>query len=158
MAISLNRVTLLGNLGDTPKLMTTANGTVYCHLSIATSRRMKMPNSEEWKDMTEWHRVTLWGRTAETACSYLTKGAKVYVEGELRYSNYEDSNGVKIYRTDIYGNNLILLSSRNSDPSYTQYPAPNSNNNQNSHVVSSTSEAFYENLSANITPDEDVPF
>lgn len=104
---SVNKVILIGNLGADPEVRTSPNGTVVTNIRIATS--------EVWKDQqgqlqerTEWHRITIFGRTAEVARDYLRKGAKVFIEGTLRTSSYE-KNGEKRYSTDIVANELQML-------------------------------------------------
>ncbi len=108
MARSLNRVTLIGNLGQDPEVRTIPSGASVCTLSIATTDRYKDRNGE-WQESTEWHRVVLWERLAEIAGEYLRKGSQVYIEGKIVTRSYEDKDGVTKYITEIRGNNMIMM-------------------------------------------------
>jgi single-strand DNA-binding protein len=112
MSRSLNRVVLLGNLGADPEIRTTANGGKVATLSLATSRQWTKDGEKQEK--TEWHRVVLWdnakgAKLASLAESYLTKGSKLYVEGQIEYRSWE-KDGVTKYTTEIVGREVILLS------------------------------------------------
>ncbi len=109
MAKSLNRVTLLGNLGRDPELRTTPSGASVCNFSIATTESYKDKN-DQWQEVTDWHNVVFWNRQAEVAGQYLKKGSKVYIEGKLKTRSYE-KDGVTRYVTEVMGNNLVLLPS-----------------------------------------------
>lgn len=109
MARSLNRVELIGNLGQDPELRSTPQGVSVCTLRIATSESYKDKNSGEWKEVTEWHRVVLWENLAEYAAKSLKKGSKVFTEGKLKSRSYDDKDGITRYVTEIYGNSLIIL-------------------------------------------------
>lgn len=102
---SVNKVIILGRLGQAPEVKQ-AQGTTLCNLSVATSRRYKDRDGNRQED-TEWHRVVLFGRTAEIAQQYLQKGSEVYIEGRLRTRTYE-KNGQKHYATEIVGETMQL--------------------------------------------------
>jgi single-strand DNA-binding protein len=109
---SLNRVTLIGNLGKDPEVKYTPSGTPVAKITIATNERFK-DKSGEWQDRTEWHNVVLWQRLAEIAGEYLKKGGKVYIEGRLQTRSWDDKQtGQKRYATEIVANDLILLGGR----------------------------------------------
>ncbi len=91
----VNKVILIGNLGVAPELRHTQNGTPVASLRLATSRRRKDQQTGEWIDETEWHRVTVWGKSAEFCNNYLTKGSRVYVEGRLQTRKWQDQNGLE---------------------------------------------------------------
>jgi single-strand DNA-binding protein len=118
MSRSLNRVTLLGHLGKDAEVKFTPSGIQVAQFSIATSRRWKDKNSQEWKEETDWHRCILW--RCENVASYLLKGKQVFIEGSLRTRSY-DKEGAKHYVTEITCDELILLGggdgSRASAPS-----------------------------------------
>ena len=98
----INKVILIGNLGRDPELRYTQGNNAVCTLSVATTRSyMKGGREGERVEETEWHRVTLWGKDAENANKYLTKGRQVYVEGRLQTRKYEDKDGVTRYSTDV---------------------------------------------------------
>jgi single-strand DNA-binding protein len=109
---SLNRVTLIGNLGKDPEVKYTPSGTPVAKIALATNERYKDKNGE-WQDRTEWHNVVLWQRLAEIAGEYLKKGGKVYVEGRLQTRSWDDKQtNQKKYMTEVVANDLILLGSR----------------------------------------------
>jgi single-strand DNA-binding protein len=112
MARSVNKVTLLGNVGKDPEIRSTPGGTMVANLTLATSDRQKDAQGN-WQDHTEWHNLVAFTRTAEIIRDYVKKGSKIYVEGTLRTSNWEDkTSGQKRYKTEIIVNELMLLSGR----------------------------------------------
>ncbi len=115
MARSLNRVELIGNLGQDPELRNTPQGSSVCTLKVATSESYKDKNSGEWKDVTDWHRVVLWDNLAEYASKNLKKGSKIFTEGKIKTRNYEDKEGINRYITEIVANSLIILDPRTSN-------------------------------------------
>lgn len=110
---SVNKVFLLGNLGADPDVRETQDGRVICTFRVATSRRYKDRNDETQQE-TEWHRVTVFGRTAEIARDYLKKGSNVWVEGRIHTRKWTDKDGVERYTTEIVCENLQLGSRRDS--------------------------------------------
>ncbi len=108
----VNKVIIVGNLGDNPKMAHTSGGNAVANLSIATSENWKDSNGEK-QERTEWHRTTLFGRLAEVAQQYLSKGSKVYVEGKLQTEKWQDKDGVERYTTKIIGNQMQMLDSKN---------------------------------------------
>lgn len=143
MARSLNRVELIGNLGQDPELRSTPQGVSVCTLRIATSESYKDKNSGDWKETTEWHRVVLWENLAEYAAKSLKKGSKVFTEGKLKSRSYDDKDGITRYVTEIYGNNLIILDPKTSSTQFTK-----DENSSNLNNTDSTSEE----------EDDDIPF
>jgi single-strand DNA-binding protein len=107
MSRSLNRVELLGHLGQDAEVKFTPNGTRVAQFSIATSRRWKPRDSQEWKEETDWHRCVLW--KCEHVQDYLKKGKQVLVAGRLQTRSYDDRDGVKRYMTEVICEDLILL-------------------------------------------------
>ena len=109
---SLNRVTLIGNLGKDPEVKFTPSGTPVAKIALATNERFKDKNGE-WQDRTEWHNVVLWQRLAEIAGEYLKKGGKVYIEGRLQTRSWDDkTSGQKKFMTEVVANDLVLLGGR----------------------------------------------
>ncbi len=96
----INRVTLLGNLGGEPEMKFIAEGTAVTQLSIATERSWKDEDRQEKKE-TEWHRVVAWRGLAEACNKYLKKGSRVYIEGRLHYSEWEDDDKGKQRKTEV---------------------------------------------------------
>jgi len=112
MAKSVNKVILIGNLGKDPEVKVTPSGTPVAKFTLATNERYKDKNGQ-WQDRTEWHNLVAWQRTAEIIGEYVKKGSKIYVEGRLQTSSWDDkSTGEKRYRTEIIVNDLVLLSGR----------------------------------------------
>ncbi len=118
-AFSLNRATIIGNVGSDPELRTTQSGTAFCRFSVATSSSYKDKN-DQWQDKTEWHRIVLWARLAERAGQYLRKGSKVYIEGQLETSSYE-RDGITRYTTEIRADNFIVMAQDGGAPAPQQY-------------------------------------
>jgi len=112
---SVNKVILIGNLGRDPELRFTPTGMALCTFSIATSRKWRDKQTNEMKELTNWHRIVLWDKQAELAKQYLTKGSSVYIEGRIETRSWDD-NGVKKYMTEIVGQRLEFLSKRGDQP------------------------------------------
>src|SRR5438046_8774455 len=108
---SVNKVILLGNLGRDPETRYTTGGDAVMTLNIATSEQWKDKSGEK-QERTEWHRVVLFARLAEIAGEYLKKGRSVYIEGRLQTRKYTDKDGVEKYSTEIVGDRMQLLGSR----------------------------------------------
>lgn len=97
----INKVILVGNLGNDPEVRYAANGNAITNISIATSESYKDKNTGQDVEKTEWHRVVFFGKLAEIAGEYLRKGSQVYVEGKLKTTKYTDNQGIEKYSTDI---------------------------------------------------------
>lgn len=114
MAKSVNKVILVGNVGQDPAVKYTAAGVPVAKVSLATNERFKDRN-DQWPDRTEWHSVVAWQRLAEIMGEYVRKGQKLYVEGKLQTSSWEDKqSGEKKYRTEILARDIVLLGSRDN--------------------------------------------
>ena len=107
----INKVILVGNLGQDPEMRTTGSGMAVCTLRIATSSRRK-DQSGQWVDQTEWHSVVCFGRTAENAGNYLRKGRQVYIEGRLQTRKWQDKEGKDRWTTEVVCNELKFLGGR----------------------------------------------
>ena len=110
MSRSVNKIILVGNVGQDPDIQETGNGTKVAHFSLATNRR-KNGSGEEPQERADWHRLTLWNRLAQFAQDYVSKGDRIYVEGRLEYDSYE-RDGVTIPTADVNVRELVLLSPR----------------------------------------------
>lgn len=106
---SLNRAQVIGHLGQDPEIRYMPDGTAACNLSIATSEKWKDKNTGEMKEATEWHRISMFGRTAEVAAEYLRKGSMVYIEGQLRTRKWQDKTGADRYTTEIRCDRMLML-------------------------------------------------
>ena len=109
--MSFNKITLVGNLGRDPELRYTPQGTPVCTFTMATNERRK-DKSGELQDFTTWFRVTLWGRQAETASQYLTKGRPVYIEGRLRVDEWTDRDGKPRYTLDVTATDMQFIGTK----------------------------------------------
>lgn len=157
MSRSLNKVTLIGNLGADPEVRSTNNGGRVATLSVAPGRRWKN-QSGEMQEKTEWHRVVLWNNKgsnlADVAERYCKKGDKVYVEGSIEYRSWQDREGQTRYTTEITARELILLSGRGGpdgesfSPSRASAAAP----------APQKTESFDDFPEALDAEDDDLPF
>lgn len=128
----INKVILVGNLGQDPEIRYIPNGTAVCTLSLATSETWRDKQTGENKELTEWHRVVLWGKVAEVAAEYLRKGSKVYIEGALRTQKWKDDAGNDRYTTEVVvsGNKGTMQMLGNASGNQ-QSGQPQRNQNQN---------------------------
>ena len=115
MARGINKVILIGNLGQDPEVRFTPSGTAVANLNLATSDTWMDRQSGQRQERTEWHRVVLFNKTAEIAQQYLKKGSKVYIEGRLQTRKWQDQNGQDRYSTEIVANDMQMLDSRGGD-------------------------------------------
>lgn len=111
MARSVNKVTLIGNLGNDPEMKALPSGNQVANLSIATTDSWRDRNSGEMQERTEWHRVVCFERLAEICGQYLRKGSRIYIEGSLRTRSWEQ-DGQKRYTTEIIGREMMMLDGR----------------------------------------------
>ena len=168
MAGSLNKVMIIGNLGNDPDIRTMQNGGKVCNLSIATSDSWKDKNTGERREKTEWHRVVVFNEGIVRVCeNYLKKGSKVFVEGSIETRKWTDNNGQDKYTTEIvlkpYNGNLTMLDGRNSDgQSGGGY---NQSNNNNSYGGGQQQNNMNQNGGAQAKPaevyddfEDDIPF
>ena len=126
---SINRATIIGNVGRDPELRYSAAGAAVCNITVATSRNWKDKTSGEKVEETEWHRVVFYDRLAEIAGEYLKKGRPVYVEGRLKTRKWTDKEGVERYTTEIVAENMQMLGGRDdgertAPPAQRQAPKP----------------------------------
>jgi single-strand DNA-binding protein len=112
MARGINKVILIGNLGQDPDTKAMPSGMTVCNIRLATSESWKDKQSGEMKEQTEWHSVAMFGRLAEIAGEYLRKGSQVYIEGRLRTRKWQDKQGNDRYTTEIVANEMQMLGGR----------------------------------------------
>ena len=134
MAGSVNKVILLGNLGQDPVIRTSQDGNKIVQLSIATSERWKDRNSGEQREKTEWHRVVIFNENlSNIAEQYLKKGSTIFVEGQLQTRKWQDQNGIDKYTTEIvlgrFRGELAMIGNRNDNVGITDGQETISNNN-----------------------------
>jgi single-strand DNA-binding protein len=142
--MSFNKITLVGNLGRDPELRYTPQGTPVCSFTMATNEKRK-DRSGETQDLTTWFRVTLWGRQAETASQFLTKGRPLYVEGRLRIEEWTDRDGKQRYTLEVHATDMQFLGQKGEDGSLST-PAKNATSSPPDDVNDSA------------LTDDDIPF
>lgn len=111
----INKVIIVGHLGSEPEIRTMPNGESVANISVATSESWTDKNTGEKRELTEWHRIVLYRRTAEIAGQYLHKGSLIYVEGRLKTRKWQDQSGQDRYTTEIIGDTLQMLGSRQNN-------------------------------------------
>jgi single-strand DNA-binding protein len=121
MARSVNKVTLIGNLGNDPEMKALPSGSQVANLSIATTDSWRDRNSGEMQERTEWHRIVCFDRLAEICGQYLRKGSRIYIEGSLRTRSWEQ-DGQKRYSTEIVGREMMMLDGRGDSDMSTSTP------------------------------------
>ena len=146
MPKSVNKVILVGNVGKDPEVKYTPSGAPVAKFSLATNEKYK-DRSDEWQERTEWHNIVAWQRLAEIVGEYVKKGAKLYIEGKLQTSSWDDrESGAKKYRTEIVARDLVLLGSHENGGDSEHRSNRNDDQRQPAYAGS-----------AEIT-DEDIPF
>lgn len=157
MARGVNKVILIGNLGNDPDIRYTAGGAAVANISLATAESWKDKNTGEQQERTEWHRIVFFSRLAEIVGEYLRKGSQIYVEGRLQTRKWQDKEGNDRYTTEIVANEMQMLGSKSggsassdsapqSAPSSS--PQPQSAAAQNSAPAPAPADDF----------DDDIPF
>lgn len=147
MARGVNKVTLIGNLGNDPELRSTQSGSAVANITLATSESWRDKETQETKERVEWHRIIFFGRLAEVVNEYLRKGSQVYVEGRIQTRKWQDKDGNDRYTTEIVANEMQMLGSRATN---SESPA-----NQQS---ASTSQPASQSAIVNEPFDDDIPF
>jgi single-strand DNA-binding protein len=156
MAKSVNKVILLGNVGKDPEIRSTAGGMTIANFSIATSENIKGQDGQ-WTEKTEWHNLVAFQRTAEVIRDYVKKGSKLYVEGRLQTSSWDDkTTGQKKYKTEIIVGDLSLLSGRGEGSSDSGERS--SGGYSSSRASSPSSPAPSNDYAEQGITDEDIPF
>jgi single-strand DNA-binding protein len=159
MAKTVNKVTLLGNVGKDPEFRATAGGMTVASFSLATTDRAK-DQTGNYVDKTEWHNLVAFQRTAEIIRDYVKKGSKIYIEGKIQTRSWDDkTSGEKKYRTEILVNELVLLSGRSEGGDSGGYSQRGSSSSSSSYDQRPASGGYGDDLvnSTEIT-DDDIPF
>ncbi|MCK5075381.1 MAG: single-stranded DNA-binding protein [Calditrichia bacterium] len=143
---TINKVMLIGRLGNDPEIRTITSGAKVATLSLATNESYK--KGDEWQETTEWHRIILWRNRAEFAEKYIKKGMRIYVEGKLQTRQWQDKNGNQRYTTEVIGTHTELLEPKSQQGSYDQSPpAPQESDFNNMPEAMDDS-----------APNDDIPF
>ena len=132
MARGVNKVIVVGNLGQDPDTRYMPSGDAVTNISIATSESWKDKQSGEQKERTEWHKVAMFGRLAEIAAEYLRKGSQVYIEGKLRTRKWQDKDGKDRWTTEIIADEMQMLGSRSGGGAPASHDSPRSNDSPGS--------------------------
>lgn len=159
----VNKVILIGNVGADPEVRALEGGTKVARLRIATTERIYNRQTQETKEHTEWHNVTLWRSLADVADRFIRKGSQVYIEGSLRTREWTDKEGNKRYTTEIVANDLKMLGRRSDNPAAgnesSSYGASRGGSYGSAPAVQSAPVPATNNV-ATAVPDEvdDLPF
>ena len=151
MARGVNKVILIGNLGNDPDIRYTASGAAVANISLATAETWRDKDSGEQQERTEWHRVVFFGRLAEIVGEYLKKGSQIYVEGRLQTRKWQDKEGNDRYSTEIVANEMQMLGSRSGAGGSSSNYEPSSAKNESAPEKSSS-----KNMDEEF--DDDIPF
>jgi single-strand DNA-binding protein len=159
MARGINKVILVGNLGNDPEVRYSPNGTAVARITLATSNAWRDKQSGEFQERTEWHRIVFFNRLAEIVGEYLRKGSKIYVEGSLRTHKWADkTTGADRYTTEIIANEMQMLDSRNGGnggPTSNNHPVADESKPQHvyeDHPAAQSAPPDLEHL------EDDIPF
>lgn len=156
MARGINKVILVGHLGQDPEVKYMPSGGAVTNVSVATSDQWKDKQTGEMKDRTEWHRVVFFNRLAEIAGEYLRKGSQVYVEGRLQTRKWQDQSGADRYSTEIVANEMQMLGGRSGGTApMGGAPAPSQNQGQPQQPQGG---GFGQSPAAGADFDDDIPF
>ncbi len=150
MARGINKVILIGNLGQDPELRYTNSGTAVCNFRLATNESYK-DSSGQMVDKTEWHSVVTWARLAEICGEYLRKGSQVYIEGSLQTRSYEDREGNTKYVTEIKAREMQMLGGRGGDSATGGYSGSTQRRAPATAVADQSDDYSFE-------PDDELPF
>lgn len=121
MAAGVNKVILLGNLGADPELKYLPSGQAVCEMRVATTFEYK-DKSDQKQERTEWHKVVMWGKTAENAAKHLHKGQQVYIDGRLQTRSWDSPDGKKNYTTEVVADQVVFLSGGGGGSTFVRAP------------------------------------
>jgi len=157
MARGVNKVILIGNLGNDPEVRYTPNGSAVANITLATSSSWRDKQSGELQERTEWHRIAFFNRLAEIVGEYLHKGSKIYIEGSLRTRKWQDKNtGADRYTTEIIANEMQILDNRSGGANHP--PASATQASGQSQAAKETQGAAMANAPATDEFNDDIPF
>jgi len=152
MSKGVNKVILIGNLGDEPELRYTGAGDAVCNMSLATNESYTDSDGNEVQK-TEWHDVVAWGRLGEVCNEYLDKGSQVYFEGKLQSRSWEDDDGNTRYSTEVKAQEMMFL-----DGNRNEAPGGDGAMRQSDPAPEPTSQERTSDRQENFEPDDDLPF
>lgn len=164
MARGVNKVILIGNLGNDAEVRYTPSGSAVATISLATSETWRDKQTGELQDRTEWHRVVFFNRLAEIVGEYLHKGSKIYVEGSLRTRKWQDKTGMEHYTTEVIANEMHMLDARSNTPGKDK-PIPSHDVHHETHSHEVHSNNSFDTAMPSSSPsasmphnDDDIPF
>jgi single-strand DNA-binding protein len=149
MARGINKVIIVGNLGNDPETRYMPSGSAVTNLTVATNESWKDKSTGETKDRTEWHKVAMFNRLAEIAAEYLRKGSQVYIEGKLRTRKWQDKNGQDRWTTEIVADEMQMLGGRGGSGGGSASPQSSSDFDQSSNAPPQPGPDDF---------DDDIPF
>ncbi len=161
MARGINKVTIVGNLGQDPEVKYMPSGGAVCNITVATSESWNDKSTGEKQERTEWHRIVFYRKLAEIAGEYLRKGSQVYVEGKLQTRKWQDQGGADRYTTEIVANEMQMLGGRgsaSSGASSSGSTGVDSSNNQTSAAPASSNTSAPAGAGMADDFDDDIPF
>ncbi|MFW0072494.1 MAG: single-stranded DNA-binding protein [Coxiella-like endosymbiont] len=160
MVRGVNKVILIGNLGQDPEVRFTPNGNAVANVTLATSASWRDKQTGESQERTEWHRIAFFNRLAEIVGEYLRKGSKVYIEGSLRTRKWQDKSGIDRYTTEIIANEMHMLDNRGTNSGNHSNQPNEADSNKQSGLSANTPQALMS--SRDDSPlsdfDDDIPF
>lgn len=148
----INKVIIVGHLGNDPEIRTMPNGDAVANISVATSESWTDKNTGEKKTQTEWSRIIFFRRQAEVVSQYLSKGSQVYVEGKLKTRKWQDQNGQDRYVTEIYGDVLQMLGGRQNGDNQDKSPISNAYANAKNGTKSAQAHQGADNFDDDMIP------
>jgi single-strand DNA-binding protein len=149
--MSFNKIIVVGNLGRDPELRYTPQGNAVCDFSVATNEKRR-DKSGELQSVVTWFKITLWGKQAENASKYLTKGSSVYIEGRLRIEEWTDRDSNKRFSLEVNATDMQFLSGGRGDENNSESHDTNSENSFSNSTSTNSVDA------ANSPNDDDIPF
>lgn len=159
MKKGVNRVTLIGNLGNDPEIKFLTNGDAVCNLSIATSESWKDKSTGQPQERTEWHRVVFFRKPADIIAEYTKKGSKLYIEGSLQTRKWQDKDGIDRYTTEIRGDQFQFLDSKGDNQGQQASSIPKSSYDANQDNANNGLGQKVEHVANNFDNfDDDIPF
>ena len=154
--MSVNKVIILGRLGQDPELKYTPSGAAVCNFSLATSESWNDKATGQKQERTEWHRIVVWGKLAELCNQYLSKGRQAFVEGKIQTRSWEDKEGNKRYTTEISAQTVQFIGGQAGASNYDSQSSSNSAE-MNQAPSSSSNQDYNVSTDANFASD-DIPF
>ncbi len=149
---TINKSIILGRVGNDPDISQTPNGMFVANLSIATNESYKDKQTNQYIEQTEWHRVVVFGKQAETVQKYVTKGSLIYIEGKIKTEKWTDQQGIEKYTTKIIANNMQMIGGKSEHTAQPQEP-PRPSLQSNSYAKAKGGKPLHDDFR-----DDSIPF